>query len=105
MSDVKAVFDSMVDRFDADEADDMEAIFQFDVDESEQYYVTVDDSGCTLEKGESDDATVTLEMDADTLKAVMSGELDGMAAFMQGKIRADGDIMLATKLTQIFPNG
>jgi len=34
----------------------------------------------------------------------MSGEeLDGMAAFMQGKIRAEGDIMLSTKVNSIFP--
>ncbi|ADZ92128.1 SCP2 sterol-binding domain-containing protein [Marinomonas mediterranea] len=104
MSDVKAIFDSMVSRFDADEADDMDAIFQFDIDDGKQYFVIVDDSGCALSEGEHDDPTVTLEMDAETLKAVMGGELDGMAAFMQGKIRADGDIMLATKLTQIFPN-
>lgn len=103
MSEAKAVFESMVGRFDADEADDMEAVFQFDLDDAGSYHLSILDGKCDMGEGEHDDPTVTLSMDIDTLKDVMSGELDGMAAFMQGKIRADGDIMLATKLTQIFP--
>ncbi|MBR7889580.1 SCP2 sterol-binding domain-containing protein [Marinomonas sp. A79] len=104
MSDSKTVFDAMLNRFDADEADDMEAIFQFDLDDADSYHLSIADGSCIMGEGEHDDPTVTLSMDLATLKEVMSGELDGMAAFMQGKIRADGDIMLATKLTQIFPN-
>ncbi|GAA0829027.1 MULTISPECIES: SCP2 sterol-binding domain-containing protein [Marinomonas] len=103
MSEVKAVFDDMVSRFDADQADGMDAVFQFNMEEGTSYYLAIDDGECALGEGDHDDPTVTLEMDLDTLKSVMTGELDGMAAFMQGKIRADGDIMLATKLTQIFP--
>ncbi|ETI58693.1 SCP2 sterol-binding domain-containing protein [Marinomonas profundimaris] len=103
MSEAKAVFESMLGRFDADEADDMEAVFQFDLDDADNYHLSISDGKCDMGEGQHDDPTVTLSMDLDTLKEVMSGELDGMAAFMQGKIRADGDIMLATKLTQIFP--
>ena len=33
------------------------------------------------------------------------GEADGMQAFMMGQIKADGDIMLATRLTALFPVG
>ncbi|AWY00299.1 SCP-2 family sterol carrier protein [Marinomonas primoryensis] len=103
MSEAKAVFESMLGRFDADEADDMEAVFQFDLDDADNYHLIIADGKCVMVEGENDDPTVTLSMDLDTLKEVMSGELDGMAAFMQGKIRAEGDIMLSTKLTQIFP--
>ena len=103
MSNSKVVFDSMVERFDADEADGMEAVFQFELDDADDYHIAINDGACELAEGEHDDATVTLSMDLETLKDIMSGELDGMAAFMQGKIRADGDIMLATKLNQIFP--
>lgn len=104
MSDAKKIFNAMVERFDKEAADDMDAIFQFELDDADDHYVIVNEGACQLSEGEHDDATVTLSMDCDTLEAVMSGELDGMEAFMQGKIRADGDIMLATKLTAIFPN-
>ena len=35
---------------------------------------------------------------------IMTGEVDGMQAFMMGKLRAEGDMMLATKLSELFPN-
>lgn len=103
MSKAQEIFDTMVNRFDSAAADDMDAIFQFELDDADPYFVTIADGKAAVAQGEHDDATVTLSMDTDTLSEVMSGELDGMQAFMQGKIRADGDIMLATKLTQIFP--
>lgn len=103
MSEAQTVFEAMLGRFDAYQADDMEAVFQFDLDDADSYHLTIEDGHCKMGEGEHDEPTVTLSMDLDTLKEIMSGELDGMAAFMQGKIRADGDIMLATKLTQIFP--
>ena len=42
-------------------------------------------------------------MDAETLAEVMSGETDGMQAFMAGRIKATGNMMLATQLATIFP--
>ncbi|MBM6551785.1 SCP2 sterol-binding domain-containing protein [Marinomonas ostreistagni] len=103
MSQVKTIFETMVARFDATAAGDISAIFQFEIDDASAHYIVIDEGACELGEGEHDDPTVTLGMDSDTLKEVMSGEVDGMQAFMQGKIRADGDMMLATKLTQIFP--
>ena len=104
MSDAKMIFDAMVKRFDANAADDMDAVFQFELEDADDHYVIVSNGSCELAQGEHDNPTVTLSMDSETLEAVMAGELDGMEAFMEGKIRADGDIMLATKLTEIFPN-
>lgn len=103
MSNAKAIFDTMVTRFDKDAAAGMDAVFQFEIDDAEPYFVVIADDSARYEQGEHDDANVTLSMDTETLSEVMSGELDGMQAFMQGKIRADGDIMLATKLTEVFP--
>ncbi len=42
-------------------------------------------------------------MDTDTLAGIASGETDGMQAFMGGKLRAEGDMMLATRLGDLFP--
>ncbi len=42
-------------------------------------------------------------MDGETLEGIVSGETDGMQAFMGGKLRAEGDMMLAMKLSELFP--
>jgi len=103
MADLNAIFSEMKARFNADAAADTEAVFQYVIDGDSHWSVTVADSQCQVTEGEHDEPTVTLNMDSDTLTEVMSGELDGMQAFMSGRIQADGNIMEATKLALLFP--
>jgi putative sterol carrier protein len=35
--------------------------------------------------------------------AMCNGQLNGMTAFMTGKLKTTGDIMLAQRLTTLFP--
>jgi hypothetical protein len=35
--------------------------------------------------------------------SMVSGETDGMQAFMDGKMRVEGDMMLSQKLSELFP--
>ncbi len=103
MADLNAVFSSMQQRFNADAAGDLAAVFQYQITDGEAWAVTIDNGECRVEQVAHEDPTVTLTMDSQTLEEVMSGETDGMQAFMTGRIQADGDIMLATRLTSIFP--
>lgn len=103
MADLNAIFTEMKSRFNADAAAGTDAVFQYEISDGGEWYVSVQDGGCEVAEGSSGDATVTLRMDSATLEEVMSGETDGMQAFMTGRIQADGDIMLATKLAALFP--
>lgn len=103
MADMNSIFTEMKSRFNADAAVGTDAVFQYEISDGGEWFVTVQDGSCEVTEGSNDDATVTLRMDTETLEEVMSGETDGMQAFMSGRIQADGDIMLATKLAAIFP--
>ncbi|MCV6588210.1 MAG: SCP2 sterol-binding domain-containing protein [Marinobacterium sp.] len=103
MSDLNTLFSEMKQRFNADAAAGMDTVFQYAIDDDNHWYVCVSDGNCEISEGEHDDPTVTLAMDSTTLQEVMSGETDGMQAFMTGRIRADGNIMEATRLATLFP--
>lgn len=103
MADLASVFTEMKNRFNAEAAEGTDAVFQYDITDGGEWMVTVQNGHCEVVEGSSEDATVTLRMDCETLEEVMSGEADGMEAFMSGRIQADGDIMQATKLAAIFP--
>ena len=95
--------DAMVSRFNADAAGDLDAVFQYQLEGDDAYYVTIVDGQCHLSSGEHADPSATLAMDDDTLNEILSGETDGMQAFMAGRLKVSGDMMLATRLTALFP--
>jgi putative sterol carrier protein len=41
-------------------------------------------------------------MEDDDLIALLKGELNGMTAFMTGKLQIDGDLMLAQRMSGFF---
>jgi putative sterol carrier protein len=45
---------------------------------------------------------MTLTADSNDYVKIITGEMDGMQAFMQGKIKLGGDLNLAMKLMQMF---
>ena len=104
MSTVADIISSMEARFNADAASGMDEVFQFVIEDDESYHLIISDDTFKIVKGNHDDPSVTLIMDSETMVGVMSGEMDGMQAFMQGKLRAEGNMMLATKLNALFPN-
>lgn len=103
MSNVDETIQGMKAKFNPSAAAGLDLVFQFNITDAENFYLVVKDGTCDVQKGESTDANVTLIMDSETMQGVMSGETDGMQAFMAGKLRAEGDMMLALKLSELFP--
>jgi putative sterol carrier protein len=50
--------------------------------------------------GKAADCTITVSLE--TFEKLVKGELDGTAAFMQGKLRVAGDMALAMKLGPVL---
>ncbi|MES0874138.1 SCP2 sterol-binding domain-containing protein [Sinimarinibacterium thermocellulolyticum] len=68
-------------------------------------YTTIKDGTCTVSDGQSGNADVTITMEDEDLVALMKGELNGMTAFMTGKLQIDGDLMLAQRMASFFDAG
>jgi len=103
MSETKQLLDAMLARFDGAAAGDLEAVFQYHIAEGGDYYLQVADQQCQLCDGEHAEPSVSLSLDQQTLSEILSGATDGMQAFMAGRVKADGNIMLATRLADLFP--
>lgn len=91
-------------RLNTQAAAGLDLVFQFHITDAGNYYLAVKDGACELQAGDSPRANVTLTMDKETLKGVLVGQISGMKAFMSGRIQAQGKIMLAMKLGDLFPS-
>ncbi len=64
--------------------------------------VTIQDQKCTVEKTPAANPRLTLTANTKDCMDILSGKLDGMRAFMQGKLKLTGDTALAMKLVNFF---
>lgn len=86
--------------FVAEAASGTDCTIQFEV--SNPMHVTIRNGACTVHDGRSAAPDVSVRMaDADFV-ALMTGELNGMAAFLSGRLAVDGDLLLAQRLPALF---
>jgi putative sterol carrier protein len=79
------------------------AVFQFCFDEGESFYLEVDRDEFHFSPGYHNSPTLTLYIDAwSTCWNLLIGKDDGMQAFMEGRYRADGNIVLSQLLLYLF---
>lgn len=58
------------------------------------YSLTFEDDHITLEAGSRADASTSFSLDYDVAAAIARGELSAQAAFMQGRLKLGGDVMV-----------
>jgi putative sterol carrier protein len=66
------------------------------------WVVTIKDAKCSLSPGADPSAKLTVSADSADFIKIFTGQMDGMTAFMGGKLKVTGDMGLAMKLMGLF---
>lgn len=102
---LKQFFQALPGALDRDAAEDLEAIYQFDLSgpQGGQYVLKIQNGACMVEEGTHADPHVTLSMAGEDCMKVLSGQLSGPAIVMSGRLQISGDVGLAMQLKSLFP--
>lgn len=101
---VETLMEKMPGAFIPEKAAGLDVVIQFKFTGAEpgDWYAVIKDGKVDVSKGEHATPKMTLTADSADYVKIFTGELDGMQAFMQGKLKLAGDLNLAMKLTQMF---
>ena len=104
LADVKEVFAMMPEAFNAAAAQGLNAIFQLDItgEGGGTWNVEIKNGACQINEGTHESPNVTLTMSTETWLGIVNRELNGIQAFLSGKLNANGDFMLAQRIEQLF---
>jgi len=85
----------------------VEATVQFDITgrEASKWALAIKDGKCTVEQAEIASPTMVMTIDTDDYLDIIEGKSDAMKAFMGGKIRVKGNMMMAMNFAKYFRLG
>ena len=101
---VKDVFGGMPAAFSAAAAKGVNATFQFEItgEGGGSWTVNMKDGACQVAEGTHAAPTVTLTMASDTWLGIVNKQVNAIQAFMGGKLKLTGNMMLAQKIQDLF---
>jgi putative sterol carrier protein len=104
----RPIFEGMQQRFLPEKAAGKTAVIQYDIVTTagtESWQVDVAEGRCNASKGAEKPATVTLQLATPDFLRLITGKLNGVQAFMSGKLKVKGDMMLAQTMQTWFDQG
>jgi putative sterol carrier protein len=108
MSEVQMTPDQIVEAMPeyliSEKAGTTKATIQFDLSgpHAGKWWVKIHDGKAESGKGDAEAPNLTLSADSNDWVKIMTGQMDGTAAFMQGKLKIKGDMGLAIKMQSLF---
>ena len=98
------LMERMPKAFQPDKAQGVQAVVQYHLsgEQGGDWVIRIGDGECKVEKGTADDPKLTLTAEASDYLAIITGKLNAMGAFAEGKLKLKGDLPLAMKLMSFF---
>lgn len=96
------IIEQLKSKFNPEAAQGKDLVFQFMIEGYQDYTLHVKDGTCDILEGVADEADVTLIMNKQNFKAMLNKELNAMMALMTGKLKIEGNPLLAMQLSQLF---
>ena len=105
VTNVKHYIDTLPQRFQANAAKGVNAVFQFELsgDEGSTFHVSVADGTMKVSDGPTQSPNTTIKMNATDYVKMVNGKLSVTMAFMKGLLKVTGNVVLAQKMQTIFP--
>ena len=104
---LERIFSTMQAMFRPEAAQGHDGVAQWEVDDGRSiraYHVIIEGGTCRAVVGGADAAKATLSFTLPNFLRFMAGELNGIQAFMTGKVRISGDVMWAQRMEGFFRN-
>ncbi len=101
---VREVFEEIPAHFNAEAWGSQDAVLQFNItgDDGGSWTATIRSGQLTVNEGAVDRADMTVTTSGTDMLAIVNGQLNAVSAFMQGRVKIDGDMSLAMKLQNLL---
>jgi hypothetical protein len=99
---VAAIFAGMRRQFDAGRAGDLDAVVRWDVTDDRPRDLLIRDGRCRVVRRAERDPELTFVLDRLGLLELAAGVTNGPQMYFSGRLRVNGDLMLAQRLTALF---
>jgi putative sterol carrier protein len=103
-STVLEIFTEIPKKFDAAAWGSEDALLVFNIigDGGGIWSAKIANNSLTLTTGSSDNPSMAMTCSSNDLLAIVNGELSAVSAFMQGKVKIEGNMSLAMKLQNLL---
>jgi putative sterol carrier protein len=104
VDDMRIVLRDMAAKYDPQANPGLKAVVQFDVTGKQEgyWFLAIENDQCTFNEGRHANPSVTIKTPSEVWLAIANKELDGSQAFMQGKFKTEGNLMLMMQLKNLF---
>jgi putative sterol carrier protein len=101
---IQKLMSLMPKAFVPEKAGDLDAVIQFNLggEGGGDWAVTISEGSCSVSPGVAENPKLTLSAQAADYLDIITGKVNAMSAFAEGKIKLKGDLGLAMKLMTFF---